>query len=575
MHEVWGVPTLAKPVGLDRTMRRLQRVDFSKEAGLAAAHRRHAGTFWSGVAMGRHNHRMVTAVQHPELLPTAIYHALMHVPRMDAILGTFGEMWSLDPDGLELTSEENWPSHIQWGADRLVDIARHLRAGRTVAALITTRHQLERWTLNVAHHHEIEPGEGEGTADFFTRVWAVYPRLTFDGGAAWTQLSEWLHGRGVTDNLWESEAGRPNRHSYDTPATTIDLHAVIADIAVAVFAQVRGCVASLAIEARPDWAGLMHSEFTVSSVSDFPDPLPMACHPLDPPLAYGTQAEAHLAGARLYRSEVAKAARNNSVERMTGGSLVAGMIFERRSRAVARFREAWEAERKLMGDEFAPGGLGARLFRYIAICETAEVLANVTANVDERRHLEFAASALRSAFYFWLEDTHLSLPCIRSMVEHTCAARTWRTKRAKAERIQAARGRAGAPSRWIDASGWRRATLLGQALGEFAHISLRARWFGAFELLTQIQEEATDTPLLTARGHALDVAAHLLSLEISDRLRAIDEPMAEGFANEVTLLDTEEHLKSVDGMLQRIADKKGFDFGEPTFGVDPGASPVD
>ena len=92
---------------------------------------------------------------------------------------------------------------------------------------------------------------------------------------------------------------------------------------------------------------------------------------------------------------------------------------------------------------------------------------------------------------------------------------------------------------------------------------------GAFDLLTQIQEENTDTPLLTARGHALDIAAHLLALEISDRARAIDEPVRDGFTKEVTLLDIEEHLKTVDGMLERIADKRGFDFGELIFGVDP------
>lgn len=572
LHEVWGVQELAKPAGLERTMRRLQRVKFSDPVSLVAAHRRHVGTFWSGLAMSRHNHRMTLAVRTPELLPSSIYRGLMHVPRMDAILGTYGKLWSLDPDGLELAGEENWPGHIQWGADRLVDLARHLRAGRTIAALITTRHQLERWTLNVAHHHSIEPADDEGTADFFTRVWAVYPHLAFDGGAAWKRLSEWLHGRDVQQSLWEKEAGRMNRHSYDAPAGTIELHEAIADVAVALFVQVRGCVAALALDERPDWSQLMQNEFAVSSVSDFPDPLPTASHPLDPPLAFGTQAEMHLLGANLYRSEVAKAARNNEVERLTEGRLIAGMIFERRSRAVARFRQAWETEKKLMGDEFTPGTLGARLFRYIAICETAEVLADLTTNNDERRHLEFAASALRSAFYYWLEDTHLSLPCIRSLVEHTCAARTWRTKSAKAERIETATGRAGAPSRWIEASGWQRAALLGQALGEFSHISLRARWLGAFDLLTQIQAEDTDAPMLTARGHALDVAAYLLSLEISDRLRAIDERMADGFANEVTLLDTEKHLKTVEGILQRIADKKGFDFGEPIFGVDPGVA---
>ena len=150
----------------------------------------------------------------------------------------------------------------------------------------------------------------------------------------------------------------------------------------------------------------------------------------------------------------------------------------------------------------------------------------------------------------------------------------WRLKPSRAERVETARGRAASPSRWIEGSGWKRGALLGQALGEFSHVSLRSRWPGARDLLTQIQQEDEVSPVRTARGHALDAAAYLLALELSERLFEIDDDLARGFGLEVTLLDDEEHGKMIDSILGRVAALTGFDFGEPLFGVDEDLSDV-
>ena len=93
---------------------------------------------------------------------------------------------------------------------------------------------------------------------------------------------------------------------------------------------------------------------------------------------------------------------------------LAQMAFvERRGRAIDVAREAFAAEAQALGDNFDPGSLNARLFRYIGIAEMARLLADVTAPGAERSALHAAASALESAWYVWLEDSDLSLGCVR------------------------------------------------------------------------------------------------------------------------------------------------------------------
>ena len=148
-------------------------VDWPDAEGVAAAHREFKGAFW-GAAMSA---RQVTSREHttnqPSLGTAAIFEGLLHVPRADALLSRHGELWQRDPDGLSLVGEQWWPAHLQWGADRLVETARHLRAGRTLAAVINTRNQLERWTMNAADSHDIEPVTSEDRENFISRVWQV------------------------------------------------------------------------------------------------------------------------------------------------------------------------------------------------------------------------------------------------------------------------------------------------------------------------------------------------------------------------------------------------------------------
>ena len=89
---------------------------------------------------------------------------------------------------------------MRWGLDHFVFLTYLIRGGRFMAAALTARMFLERWTLNVAHHHGVER-EGETDADFITRAWSVYPDLSsvHDLGRYWKLLSEYLHGRAALE----------------------------------------------------------------------------------------------------------------------------------------------------------------------------------------------------------------------------------------------------------------------------------------------------------------------------------------------------------------------------------------
>jgi hypothetical protein len=447
--------------------------------------------------MARHNQRMQVASRSSELIPISALAGLYHVCRADAILSQLGDIWSLAPDGW-IHGRQEWPAHLQWGADRYVETIRHLGAGRSIAAAVIARSQLERWTINVANHHGVDPEENESTAKWITRVWQTYKRLDLDMGQAWSDLSEFLHGRGplVAGQQWERFAGEVGRDRVRLDDAIRQLHERIVEIEAATFVQVRGCVSTLAIEGdRAHWAQLMQNDISITSATWPSLPTGIFSHQLDGRLAFGPWAEKHEPVARGYRLTMELAAKSDRVALIEPNSVI-GCLVERRMRSVERFRMSLEVERRALGDEFDLDQLHARLFRYIAIAEAAE-LASYWAPEAESVGLRLAAGALRSAFHLWLEDTDLSLPCIRTLLEQTCVVHARRLKPQRAKRVVDSIGTGRSPSRWIEAAGWRRADVLGRALGEFSHISLRSRTRGARDLLAAIQPAETTHKALT------------------------------------------------------------------------------
>lgn len=192
--------------------------------------------------MGRYAKRRALFSGCRELLPPQGRLALALIPAADAVLVKAGVGWSPAPD---CWGRPTWPDMLRWGLDKAADTCRLLRVGQTYGALVLARAQLERWTLNVAAHHQVAPmADAESAADYVRRVWSVYPQVaeSFDVGLAWNDLSEWLHGRGqVTAALSEIANAASFAGPGALPAMT-GVHERVSALAEVVLRQVRGGV---------------------------------------------------------------------------------------------------------------------------------------------------------------------------------------------------------------------------------------------------------------------------------------------------------------------------------------------
>jgi|SRR6266566_971522 len=503
-----------------------------------------------------------------ELLPPEGSLVLTLIPAADAVLCKAGAGWSLAPD---CWGRPTWPDMLRWGLDKAADTCRLLRVGLTYGAVVTARAQLERWTLNVAFHHKVAAiGDTESAADYVRRVWSVYPEVaeSFDVGLAWSELSEWLHGRGlITAALGEiaDAAGGtvPGALAGGTAGGMLGVHQRVSALAEIVLRQARGGISLVAV----DHYG---HKFTPALQATLPPDtaagdelarfLPLL-KALDFQAVFGgTGREAQLQ-AEIYRLFVGDSATADMLASGTSPPLAASAMLERRGRAVNRAQMAFKDEQERLGDEFAPERLEIRLFRYIAISEAAFLTAG-WAGGREADALRTAAAALQSAWWLWLEDTDDAMPCVRGVLEQTSRARAHRVKPARAARVEDT-GAAASPARWLEAAGWKRLAVLGRALGEFAHVSLRARWSGARDALSAMQASGIPHPDSTARGHALDAASCLLAHEVAVRLDQACPAVGSAFRARVTGLGIDHHERYVEELLQRSLDLRGTDFGQP------------
>lgn len=530
------------------------------------------------VLTGRHAVRRARFRGCRELLPTEGWLVLGLIPAADAVLTKAGAGWSPAPDCWGRTS---WPDMLRWGLDKAADTCRLLRVGLTYGAIVLARAQLERWTLNVAFHHQVSPmTDDESAVDYVRRVWSVYPGVaeSLDVGLAWTETSEWLHGRGQLTTALSELADAADPRKPGAPAgvpggmsrldagglpAMLSVHGRVSELAEVVLRQVRGGTTLVAEEHYGD-------KFTLAlQLAHRPDER-LAAEPaylapllgaLDFEAARGEAGQQAIYWADLYRASVSHPGTAGLLASGTSPGLAAGGMLERRGRAVARSRGAFAVEEEAFGSEFNPGILGARLFRYIAIGEAA-FLAAGWASGPEADALRTAAAALHSAWWLWLEDTDDAMPCVRGVLEQACRARAHRVKPARAARVESM-GAAGGPVRWLEASGWKRLAVLGRALGEFSHVSFRARWSGARDALTALQASDTPNPGSTARGHALDASAYLLAHEVAARLDQSCPAFAATFRERVTLLDRDEHEQYVEKLLTRALGLRAADFGGP------------
>lgn len=496
--------------------------------------RRQGAPFLGPALMTRHTARHRVIERTPTLVPETTWHALAALPLADAALSVLGTGWSL---GNDLYGQRTWGEQLRWGLDMLAQGARLLRMGHTFGAAVLARQQLERWTFNVAHHHGVVQATDEGTADYFRRVWEVYPPVAerIDVGAAWIDLSELLHGRGAALpalTYW-ADAGDPAGRVAEVGNAVHDVHRLVGEVLHVTSLQVRGGIAVLVEEKLGREPLAVALRRSVVSVPDRWELAPLSLlAPLDAAVVTSTIMDEVVEQAAGYRRLIRHSGSVRKLETGINWDLSRQAVVERRARAVSRARRAFVAEARDLGPDFEIQSVHARLFRYIAIAEMAEVVASWSTGF-ERDALVTAGAALGSAWVFWLEDTDLSLPCVRTIFEQACRARTWRLKPRRAERVESS-GSNVAPVRWIEAAGYGRLAVVSRALGEFAHTNARARWSGARGLLVDVQKDGTHG-VKTARGNALDAAAYLLAAEVLARLEEAGEGVPAAFREAVTL----------------------------------------
>ncbi|WP_199254837.1 hypothetical protein [Mycolicibacterium mengxianglii] len=471
----------------------------------------------------------------------------------DYLLSHTGAGW---PHCKDVVVSVDWLSSMRWGLDHFVFVMCLIRGGRLTAATLSARMFLERWTLNVAHHHGVEQREGETDAEFITRTWQVYPDISdeHDMGTYWKLMSEHLHGRAALENALLADG--------------ISVPQFLVNVAEVTLLQVLG---SIGFHAEANGLGNLtttlfkssaeprdHSSWTEDSL------IVNSLYQMDFQFTFSEIASELSRIGERYRQLVGDRG-SGPMWRDTLSLEQARLAFlERRGRAIDTARASFEHEIEYFGDDFEPGTLNARLFRYIGIAELARLVAGEAASDYERQALSSAADALDSAWYVWLEDTDLSLGCLRVLLEQTSRARAHRLKGNRAETLENL-AVAAAPTRWLELAGYRRLASYNRALGQFAHIRETLRLPGARTLLERLQADPGDDPQFTARGDALNEAAYLLAHELGARVDASRPWLADLFRDQVTLKPSKDHESSLVDMLERSLGHRDSDLGPNVF----------
>jgi hypothetical protein len=438
--------------------------------------------------------------------------------------------------------------------------------GEYVGAAVLSRNQLERWTYNVAHHFDLEQEPRENLESFMSRVWDTYPvsNGNIPVGQIWAKLSEFLHGRESAEDVFQFDLTSSNlqRDPQARPPAIPSIAEFIVRVCDVANRQIRGGIAET-LEGSDERRRFLQSRVERKLPFEEPDGLWKALAPLDHFVALGPLGEKLVDNAQTYRYRIAGV--RSHLRRLTthlDDEFITNALLERRGRAAMRARLAFREEEKILDEGADLGALGARLFRFIATAECS-LLAASWVRGPERDSLTLAANALRSAWILWLEDTDMSLPCMRTVLEQTCRARVWRTKPNKAGDLET---RQASPIRWVEHAGWSRLRTLVKAFGEFSHMRIGVRIDGARDVLTALQDDpAAPNALQTGRGHALDASTLLLAHEVATRLAVSAPELEVTFRQAVTLMDSHKHESMIENLLARGLVIRDHDFGEPTF----------
>ncbi len=245
---------------------------------------------------------------------------------------------------------------------------------------------------------------------------------------------------------------------------------------------------------------------------------------------------------------------------------ISELIFlERRARSAEVALSSLEKEAEMLGKPLnllqLPG------LQFVLTAEVLGLVAVWNSRSSVVSAASVASSALRSAYWLWLEDDDRVMGILRVALEAPARLRTWTRKPAIAEKIE---GRVSTtPRDWLDAAGWRRLHALNLALGELAHTRANSRWSGARDLLVRLQPtgDSSEPDPQRGRGFALQAVSALSARSALEAVAAISGELKDHLQ---TLMDvTGTFNEVVDSQLEKWLDQnwslRSFDLGQSVF----------
>ncbi|MFJ5217220.1 hypothetical protein ACIP98_21160 [Streptomyces sp. NPDC088354] len=373
-------------------------------------------------------------------------------------------------------------------------------------------------------------------------------------------MSELLHGRGPWMDVVHWEAG--DLLEGPTPKPLRKASETLSDVLILNLRQIRLCLATLGEErGKLDIPGKVLSfslegEYAGSAPPKFASLIPLLPDAgLRPAIVAGLEeaAQAHrdvLRGrrpaGRLYRDD----------------EFAHLHFYERRARAARWALRAFDLEEKRMG-ELDFEHLSNRDFRYLLAAEMAGILSVWLRGSRAGDAAAACSTALRSAYWLWLEDDDRALAELRVLLDQCARWRVWTQKPERAQKLEASS--ASSPKDWLAAAGWRRLAALNKALGEFAHAHAKIRWNGAREILQKIQAGEVDPEdsVHLARGHALNALTVILFTEAINSASSISPIVGDAFKQIVhDLIMEEDNLTETrEGMFNRVFAHKDTSLG--------------
>lgn len=526
--------------------------------GYEWAARRDGGDGVIRALISRHNQRWENVRRLHGTLGESVAETMHVVYPIDVILWQHGVRFVQPPS----SSYGSWPEHLRWGVDSACQAQRMILAGNLVGAASIARTQLERWSDNRTRSNDFVHPQGVPVGSHYEAIWAnEHPAV--DAGQVWVELSELLHGRGPLVAAVHWEAGQ-----LCAPKSIGAVNRAVVAVETAIqlsLRQILLCVATLTLEAGyPPSLGdaLRQLPLSLPSEVQFVESAALTVWPMNYEFVKAISPSLRRVGD-AYIDDVRQRASRREPRDLVYSARGLEAFVSRRARSAGTAADAFAKEAEQLGDKFDPTGVAAREHAYILINEVAALLATWRADLRSDALL-VGASALRAAYWLWLEDDERSMMLARTVLEQTARLRTWRL-RSHSAAILEERGANTTTRDWLREAGWRRLSILNRSLGEFSHATMRARWSGARDALVAIQAPGPNDEFeaQTGRGAALNAVAFAFGTEVAALAAEQHLTLAQAFASVLPYGDDDDPQRQIEAWLDRCWSHRSLSFGPP------------